>query len=669
MSNDLKLNLILKAVDGMSGVVKSACRQSDNEFEKLNNTLESTASKFDAQGKKLVGFGAALIGASALNVKLASDFEKGMNNVSTLIDTNTESLDTMKQEVLKIASTSPKAISDLTDGLYSIRSAGIEASNQFKVLNGSQILATAGLSTTAEAVDVVTSAINAFKLKGIEADKVYDMFFKVVKYGKTNISEFAQGFGATAGVVAAAKIGLDEYSASVAAMTTSGLKASIAHTQLKAAIAGLSRGSKEQMTVFKKLHVKSFSELVQKSGGMVNAFNEIKNAVNSNQAKLIALLGSVEAYNAVLSLTGANNRIYLQTLNDMRYGADSLSNAYAKQIAGLDNELKLIANSMQAVSIKLGNALIPTVHVIGSAVQKFTNILNGLPDGVINFASILTAGTGVVSLFAGTALIMGASIIRSVITIRKALRGFSIASWANPALLPILGITAAIVGLSVAAAWAYKKFEGFRNICIGVGAAIKLAGATIALLGTWVANIAIKAIKTISPMTKFGLTIISWVHPIGLAYHAIKGLCQIVGSLVQKAGGLRTIGINIKNWADDKTNKVNKINSNIKNNPKIDGSHKTGLDYVPYDGYMAETHEGEAILSAPEADRWRKNYRNNNSDNNSLQKLIFNYNPSITLSGELKTAKDEFKKLLIQHKDEILSIILNYLKRCEAREY
>ena len=33
----------------------------------------------------------------------------------------------------------------------------------------------------------------------------------------------------------------------------------------------------------------------------------------------------------------------------------------------------------------------------------------------------------------------------------------------------------------------------------------------------------------------------------------------------------------------------------------INGSHAGGLDYVPYDGYVAELHQGEAVLTSGEA--------------------------------------------------------------------
>ena len=36
-----------------------------------------------------------------------------------------------------------------------------------------------------------------------------------------------------------------------------------------------------------------------------------------------------------------------------------------------------------------------------------------------------------------------------------------------------------------------------------------------------------------------------------------------------------------------------------------DGSHATGLDYVPYNNYLANLHVGEAVLTASEAQKWR----------------------------------------------------------------
>ncbi len=664
---DMKVNLYLKAFDTMSGVVKSACAQSDEAFEKTNKHLEDTANKFDKAGQKAAVFGGALVAVSGLNAKIAGDFEAGMNNVSTLIDTETESLKAMGAEVLKIGKNSPKAISDLTDGLYSIRSAGISADEQFKVLAGSEKLSVAGLSTTAEAVDIATSAINAFNLKGKEADGIYDMFFKVVKYGKTNISEFAQGFGSVAGVVAAAGIQLDEYSASVAAMTTSGLKANIAHTQMKAAIAGLSRGSKEQMAIFKNLGAKNFPDLIKKSGGVVNAFDKIYKGVNGNQSKLIQLVGSVEGYNAILSLTGANNKTYLQTLNDMRNGGDSLYEAYRKQTEGLNNQMAIMKNNAEALSIKFGTGLLPVIKAAGGTFQTVSGIIDKMPPGLTSFVSIAAAGIGVVSLFGGTALMAVGGIIRNVILLRKVMRGFSIAAWANPALLPIIGVTAGIVALGVAGVYCYKKFEGFRNVCQGTWAVVKAGGAWLAVLWQGFLTGTSTVWNFIKPAALFAAKILGWITPIGLAVKAIQALWSWIGKLINKAGGLRGIGGKLKEWGDKQSEKAAEINKGIKADRGVDGSHANGLDYVPFDGYVAELHKGETVLTAPEANRWRTGQSINNSSSETIK---IDFHPSINWSSNVSnTSKQEFLTLLYQFKEELVKIILEVLKRREARAY
>ena len=42
-----------------------------------------------------------------------------------------------------------------------------------------------------------------------------------------------------------------------------------------------------------------------------------------------------------------------------------------------------------------------------------------------------------------------------------------------------------------------------------------------------------------------------------------------------------------------------------KHSTGIDGSHANGLDYVPYDGYIAELHRGETVLNSTDASAWR----------------------------------------------------------------
>ncbi len=69
--------------------------------------------------------------------------------------------------------------------------------------------------------------------------------------------------------------------------------------------------------------------------------------------------------------------------------------------------------------------------------------------------------------------------------------------------------------------------------------------------------------------------------------------------------GLKSVWGDISKWVGDKVAWLaeklafwNKGKSQVDSGDKVDGSHATGLAYVPFDGYVAELHKGERVLTA-----------------------------------------------------------------------
>lgn len=56
----------------------------------------------------------------------------------------------------------------------------------------------------------------------------------------------------------------------------------------------------------------------------------------------------------------------------------------------------------------------------------------------------------------------------------------------------------------------------------------------------------------------------------------------------------------------------------------VDGSHSQGLDYVPFDGYIAELHRGEMVVPAREASMLREAYVSAASTGASIERIINN---------------------------------------------
>lgn len=375
----LRVTLALNAGEYTRGLQRAGkdTQEFGSVLTRISDKMESASYEFNSGVMAATRFANVIANV----IQTTRDFGSGMSAVATLVDTNTESMKGMSEAVLAIGRRTPVALTDLTTGLYDLRSAGSTAENAMERLERSAQLGVAGLGTTKEAVDLVTSSINSFGLQGQEANDVYNTIFKTIQAGKTTISGLAQGFGAVASTVSAAGVSLKEYLASIAALTVTGLPAAVAHTQIRAAIAGMTRESELATKVLDAMGVKTFKELIDKSGGMVGAFKNVTTALGGNDAAMIKLFGSVEAYNAVLSLTGKQNEAFNSNMVKMNDGLDTVTEAFEKRNEGLGASLDKMRNAFQELSIAVGEALAPMIKRLSDFVTDLTTAFKALdPD-------------------------------------------------------------------------------------------------------------------------------------------------------------------------------------------------------------------------------------------------------------------------------------------------
>lgn len=358
----MRVPTIFTAVDRFSGVV-SRMTGSVSAFGQTAQASSLRASRqLNNVGTSMLTTGTSAAVGLGVMVNEAMKFEKAMANVNTTIDDSPEVLKSMSEEVLKMAKRIPKPISELTEALYDVVSAGIDSKDSMTVLNASGRLAVTGLGTTQEAVDVLTSSLNSFNLEGKSSEQIANMVFKAVKFGKTTVSQLAESFGSSSALIKNSNVSLGEYLATTAVLTTTGMTASRAQTQIASAVTALIKPSGAMSKVFNKLGVKDVPKWIKNNGGLVQSLRIVRDEADKMGVITSKAFGRKEGFSAMLSLLGPLNDQYKKVMKDMASGNDTLSASFRKQQFTSSSAFQLMKNNATILAITLGNELLPRMN-------------------------------------------------------------------------------------------------------------------------------------------------------------------------------------------------------------------------------------------------------------------------------------------------------------------
>lgn len=412
--------------------------------------------------------GLAIAAGAAFAVKEVAKFEKSMANISTLMSGDvTESMKDLSDGIMTIRSQVPVDPDELGAAAYNIVSAGIsETADTLNVLQDSAILATAGLGTTEEAVDLMTSAINAFGIDAANSNQVADVLFKTVKSGKTNVAELAVGFGKVAPVAKSLNISFEEMQAATAAVTTTGIKAAEAQTGLKAVMANLIKPSADLSEIYKKLGVESGVELIETSGGLVNALDLVKTTAEKQGKQFGEVLGSVEGLTVAESLLGAQNEIFTSTLEDMTTGSNAVNEAFDKQTETFEAQWQLLKNNLLNILQDIGARVLP---MLTNAVKSLSQWIQD-NQAVINVLVTIMSGIFQATLWTITTLFQGLGLFIEQVSVMTSDMGSIFSSvWSSvksnvvPIMETIISVVQRIVDVVGRAISALQTLSGMKG--------------------------------------------------------------------------------------------------------------------------------------------------------------------------------------------------------------
>ncbi|MGL4999790.1 MAG: phage tail tape measure protein [Cetobacterium sp.] len=553
---------ILSAKDNFSDVINKAGRNIGAFAERTDKSMLLVAGAIAGVGALVTKFGAD-------SVKKFMSFEKEMLNVKAITGATEEEFKSLSDMAKKMGETTSFTAQESAQALKYMATAGFNTEQSIAGLPSLLQLASASATDLGATADIVTDNLSAFGLMSKDTEVLAkntqifaDVVAKASKSGNVNILTLGESFKYVASSSTAMGYSMQNTTALLTVLGDAGLKGSIGGTSLNSMFNDMSKKAKNGSISINKVKVS-----VQNADGTFRNMQDVMEDVNKATSNLtvvqkkqaLSSIFGVEAMKGV-NIVMAKGKVEIDKLEDSLNKSGGTAEKMANtQLGGLSGAMTLLSSSADGILLSVGEQLAPTLI-------EFTKILQDNKETISAVAVAIT-----------TLVVDGFNILVSTVNI----------------LTPIVaGLTAGFV--------AYK---------------LTMFGLNVAVLGFNGAMGTLKIMTMVMTAKQWLLNIAMNANPLGLLVGIIAGVV-VAGVLLYKNWdvikekamalweSLTKVWDAMKNIFSSKKGtievEVKKTTSEDDGAIPVDGTHKNGLSNVPRDGYIAELHKGERVLTAEE---------------------------------------------------------------------
>lgn len=479
--------------------------------QKAQAAFDSAKSNLAGTAMKTAVLAAPLVGAT----KAAMEFESEMAEIRKVVDFDTpEQFKQMGQDILDLSTKMPMAASGIAKIVAAGGQAGIAKEDLLEFAQDAVKMGVAFDLTADQAGDMMAKWRSAFDLN---QDGVVALADKINYLGNTTaasaplISDVVTRIGPLGEIGGVAS---GEIAALGATMIQTGTQSDVVATGIKNLILGMSIGekaTKSQAAAFQQLgfDAADMAKRMQADakGAILDVFHAIQALPKDQQAGVLKDLFGEESIGAISPLLSKLNLLednFNKVSDATKYGG-SVDAEYAARCETTANQMYLFKNSMTAVAIEIGSALLPAINsILRSIVPVVVTFANWAKEHQVliqtmvalaaSFAGVLLAARSILAIRAGFNMLKetanlffivnknGETVLRGSATASKlfhaGLNGlgaaFRLAATGARALAmalmanPIIAIVAVIIAVVAAIIYFWNTNEQFRAAVIAI---------------------------------------------------------------------------------------------------------------------------------------------------------------------------------------------------------
>ena len=416
-------------------------------------------------------------------VKNAQEFQQSMAKVGTIADTNVVPLAQLRQEIIALSNETGKSVNDLAEDVYSAISAGQDTADAVGFVTNATKLSTAGFAESAQAVDVLSTILNAYGMEAEKVTDVSDMLINTQNKGKTTVGELASSMGKIIPTANANNVALEQICTGYEKLTAKGIATAEATTYMNGMLNELGKTGSTTDKLLREKTGKSFKELMASGSSLADVLQIVKDGAESSGMSLSDMFGSSEAGKAALSLMADGVDSFNDSVQGMLDSCGATEEAYAKMMDTTETKVAKAKNSISNLGTVLGDMLLPYVGMVADKVSevvtRFSEFAQENPQVI---ATVAKVAAGLVGLKAG-GLIAKLGFLQvkgGILSVQKAftmIKGLGITKYLSnmgggfggilTKVAPLVGVIAAVGGAIYYVSTHLEQVRGFIQKTFG----------------------------------------------------------------------------------------------------------------------------------------------------------------------------------------------------------
>lgn len=258
----------LKSLEDQAGKANTTLQQ----ISAAGDKFQEVGQKIEGVGKKLLPVTAAVAGIGAAAVKTTADFDESMSNVSAISGATGEEFDQLRDKAREMGAETKFSASEAADAMSYMAMAGWKTDDMLNGISGIMNLAAASGADLATTSDIVTDALTGMGYTAADAGRLADVMAAASSNANTNVEMMGETFKYVAPVCGSLGYSMEDTALAVGLMANSGIKASQAGTQLRAAITNMVKPTEAMEGVMMELGI----EIANEDGSMKSLDETLK---------------------------------------------------------------------------------------------------------------------------------------------------------------------------------------------------------------------------------------------------------------------------------------------------------------------------------------------------------------------------------------------------------